>query len=101
MSVTPVGSAVAVSRARSEVGVSLVVVPAALYAAALLVRLVAMTMVTFPLSEGSAYYVAVARNLAAGRGPVIDAIWSYASPPLTLPRPAFELWQPLASVLAA
>jgi hypothetical protein len=32
---------------------------------------------------------------------VIDAIWSYATPPLVLPRPAFELWQPLGSVIAA
>jgi 4-amino-4-deoxy-L-arabinose transferase-like glycosyltransferase len=32
---------------------------------------------------------------------VIDSIWSYATPPLTLPRPAFELWQPLASFVFA
>jgi hypothetical protein len=54
-----------------------------------------------PLSEGSSYYVATARNLVEGRGLVIDAIWSYATPPLVLPRPAFELWQPVASLVAA
>jgi hypothetical protein len=36
-----------------------------------------------------------------GRGLVVDAIWSYATPPLVLPRPAFELWQPMASFVAA
>ena len=40
--------------------------------------------------------------MAEGRGPVIDAIWSYATPPFTLPgKPAFELWQPMASFIAA
>ena len=75
--------------------------PVALYALALIVRLAATFVVPFPLSEGSAYYVAVARNIATGRGLVVDAIWSYATPPLDLPRAAFELWQPLASSLAA
>jgi 4-amino-4-deoxy-L-arabinose transferase-like glycosyltransferase len=61
-----------------------------------------MFAVRFPLTEGSAYYVAVARNMAEGRGPVIDAIWSYATPPFNLPgKPAFELWQPMASFIAA
>ena len=75
--------------------------PAALYAIAVLVRLAAVTQIGFPLTEGSAYYVAVARNLVEGRGLVIDALWSYATPPLVLPRPAFELWQPLTSFIAA
>ncbi len=70
-----------------------VIAAAAQFAAASLVR--------FPLSEGSAYYVAVARNMVTGHGPVIDAIWSYSTPPLVLPRPAFELWQPLASYVMA
>ena len=76
-------------------------VPVGLFAVALLVRLAAVALVPFPMTEGSAYYTAVAENLASGRGLVIDAIWSYATPPLTLPRPAFELWQPLASFIAA
>ncbi|MEO6350136.1 MAG: glycosyltransferase family 39 protein [Candidatus Limnocylindrales bacterium] len=74
---------------------------AALYAIALLVRVSAVNLIHFPMSEGSAYYFDVARNFVNGRGLVIDAIWSYATPPLALPRPAFELWQPMASVLAA
>ncbi len=43
----------------------------------------------------------MSQNLAAGRGLVIDSIWSYATAPLILPRPAFELWQPLASFVYA
>lgn len=80
---------------------SAVAVSVGLYAFAFAVRLLAVGLVNFPLTEGSAYYVSVARNLATGRGLVIDAIWSYATPPLTLPRPAFELWQPMASFVAA
>lgn len=32
---------------------------------------------------------------------MIDSIWSYSTPPLILPRPAFELWQPMATFVAA
>lgn len=74
---------------------------AALYGIALTAGLLVMALVRDPLSEGTSYYVNVAGNLVSGRGPVIDAIWSYATPPLTLPRPAFELWQPMASFVAA
>ena len=80
---------------------SAVVVPVGLFGLAVLVRMWAVGLISFPLTEGSAYYVAVARNLVAGRGLVVDALWSYATPPLVLPRPAFELWQPMASFLAA
>lgn len=72
-----------------------------LYALGLAAQLTAAFVVNQPLTEGSSYYVAVARNLVDGRGLVIDAIWSYATPPLVLPRPAFELWQPMASFIAA
>ena len=84
-----------------SVGIGVLAIPATLYTVALVVRLWATGMINFPLTEGSAYYVAVARNLVLGRGLEIDAIWSYATPPLTLPRPAFELWQPAASLVAA
>lgn len=90
---------------RSLVGVrrvtqSALAVSVSLYAFAFAFRLWTVGLISFPLTEGSAYYVAVARNIVALRGLVIDSIWSYATPPLTLPRPAFELWQPVASVLA-
>lgn len=76
-------------------------VPTILFAVAAGIRAWVVTLMPFPLTEGSAYYVDVARNLVTGRGLVIDSIWSYATPPLTLPRPAFELWQPAASIIAA
>ena len=30
-----------------------------------------------------------------------DALWSFGTPPLVFPRPAFEVWLPLPSLLAA
>ncbi len=68
---------------------------------ALVVRLLAAGLVRFPIPEDTAYYVDVARNLLAGRGLVADALWSYQTPPLVFPRPAFEVWLPLPSLLAA
>lgn len=82
-------------------GVADVAIAATLYAIALLARLAAIAGVTYPVNEGSAYYVAVARNFVEGRGLVTDALWSFATPPLTVPRPAFELWQPMASFISA
>ncbi|MEP7379057.1 MAG: hypothetical protein ABI725_05780, partial [Chloroflexota bacterium] len=73
----------------------------ALYGVGLVAQLTVASVVNQPLTEGSSYYVAVARNLVEGRGLVVDAIWSYATTPLVLPRPAFELWQPMASFVAA
>ena len=74
---------------------------AALYVLALAIGVIVIALVRHPLSEGTSYYMDVAANIVRGRGPVIDAIWSYATPPLTLPRPAFELWQPMASFVSA
>jgi len=64
-------------------------------------RLVAAAIVVFPTPEDTAYYVGAARNLVEGRGLTADAIWSFQTPPLTFPRPAFEVWLPLPSLLAA
>jgi hypothetical protein len=75
-------------------------IPVALFLVAVAVRLVVAALVPFPVSEGSAYYVGVARNLLEGDGPVTDALWSYATPPLTVPRPAFELWMPMTTFVA-
>ena len=72
-----------------------------IFAIALVVRAVAAAAVPFPKPEDSAYYVGVARNLVEGRGIVSDALWSYATPPLVFPRPAFEVWLPLPSFLFA
>jgi len=76
-------------------------VPAGLFMLAIAIRSAAAGLVTFPTNEGSAAYVGVAQNLLEGRGLVSDAIWSYATPPLVLPKPAFELWMPMATFMVA
>jgi hypothetical protein len=68
---------------------------------ALLVRAWAATQISYPRPEDVAYYVGVARNLVEGRGLTSDAIWSFGTPPLSFPHPAFEVWLPLPSLLAA
>jgi hypothetical protein len=68
---------------------------------ALVVRVVAAALVPFPIPEDTAYYYGVARNLVEGRGLVSDAVWSFQTPPLVVPRQAFEVWMPLPTLLAA
>jgi hypothetical protein len=68
---------------------------------ALVVRAVAAATLSFPVPEDTAYYAGVARNLVEGRGLVSDALWSYQTPPLEVPRAAFEVWMPLPTLLAA
>ena len=74
---------------------------AAVFVVALAIRIVAAAAIAFPVPEDTAYYVGVARNLAEGRGLVSDALWSYQTQPLVLPRAAFEVWMPLPSLLEA
>ena len=74
---------------------------AAIFLVALAIRVVAASTVVFPKPEDTAYYVGVARNLVEGHGLVSDALWSYQTPPLRFPRPAFEVWLPLPTLLAA
>jgi hypothetical protein len=81
---------------RSEVWLSALGV----FAFALLVRVVTAALIDFPKPEDTAYYVGVARNIVEGRGIVSDALWSFKTPPLEFPRPAFEVWLPLPSFLA-
>jgi len=82
---------------RREVATSVFVV----FAAAVVVGTWAATVLVFPRPEDVGYYVSVARNLIAGHGLTSDAIWSYATPPLAFPRPAFEIWLPMASFMVA
>jgi hypothetical protein len=70
------------------------------FAVAVAVRVAAATQIVFPKPEDTAYYVGVARNLIEGRGLVSDALWSYQTPPLIVPREAFEVWLPLPTYLA-
>ncbi len=72
-----------------------------IFGVALLARAIFAGQVVFPKPEDTAYYVGVARNLVEGRGLVSDALWSYATPPLVFPRPAFEVWLPLPTFVAA
>jgi hypothetical protein len=72
-----------------------------IFLVALLVRAYFAAQIVFPKPEDTAYYVGVARNLLEGRGLVSDALWSYQTPPLIFPRPAFEVWLPLPTFLAA
>jgi hypothetical protein len=65
------------------------------------VRAAFAAQIGFPKPEDTAYYFGVARNLVEGRGLVSDALWSYQTPPLVFPHPAFEVWLPLPSFLAA
>ena len=73
----------------------------AVFVVALVVRVWASSVLVFPRPEDTAYYVGVARNLVDGQGLVSNAIWSYQTPPLIFPRPAFEVWLPLPTFLAA
>ncbi len=80
---------------------------ALVFAVALGVRLWAAAQVPFPIPEDTTYYWGVARNLAEGHGIVSNTIWSYATPArdasgvfgFFFPRPAFEIWLPLPSLL--
>jgi len=74
---------------------------ALLFVFALLVRVAFARTVPFPTPEDTAYYVMVARNLVTGHGLTSDALWSFQTPPLAFPRPAFEVWLPLPSLLIA
>jgi hypothetical protein len=73
----------------------------AVVAIALGVRIWTAAQIPFPRPEDTAYYVGVARNLLEGRGLVSDALWSFGTPPLEVPRAAFEVWLPLPTFLAA
>jgi hypothetical protein len=71
------------------------------FVVAVVVRWYAASLVVFPKPEDTAYYVDVARNLLAGRGLVSDALWSFQTQPLVVPREAFEVWLPLPTFAAA
>lgn len=73
----------------------------AVFLVALLVRVWAASQITFPRPEDVAYYFGVARNLLEGHGLTTDAIWTFQTPPLSFPRPAFEVWLPLPTFLMA
>ena len=79
--------------------------PIALYALALVVRLVLVALFPDPAYPDSYYYVDVARALADGRGFEVDFIWIFAEVGGTvpadpiLPIPSNAHWMPLASIV--
>jgi len=89
------------SRGRRPRASLVVLVPLGLYLLALVIRLLAAAQIPFPTVEPSAYYVNVAQNLLAGDGLVSDGVWSYATPPMVVPKPAFDLWLPMGSLVPA
>ncbi len=72
-----------------------------LYLLSILVLVVAASQVAGPLDIDGSYYFLAARNLAQGRGLVVEAIWHFFQPPTSLPQPAGDLWMPLPSLLMA
>jgi hypothetical protein len=73
----------------------------AVFLLALAVRAVVAASLSFPVPEDTAYYAGMARGLVDGHALVSQALWSYQTPPLEVPRAAFEVWLPLPSFLAA
>jgi hypothetical protein len=79
--------------------------PLALYALALVVRLVLLAGFPDPAYPDSSYYVDVAHSLAAGHGFSINAIWIFAEVGGTIPAdpvlpiPSNAHWMPLASIV--
>jgi hypothetical protein len=74
-----------------------------LTAFALVLRLVAGFAQHAQVPEYAAYYTTVAERVAGGHGLTVPYAWSYLTPAiatgLDLPRPAFEVWLPAASLV--
>jgi hypothetical protein len=69
--------------------------------ASLALRLPIWTAVRHPGHADPAFYVALAANLAAGRGFVIDYVWHFLTPDQELTHFAADYWQPVPSLLMA
>ena len=78
-----------------------VLIGISLFAAALMVRLIFAARLVFPPLDDPAFYIQTARNLAAGRGLMIDVIWNYSVPFASVTHPSHEYWMPLATFLIA
>jgi 4-amino-4-deoxy-L-arabinose transferase-like glycosyltransferase len=73
----------------------------ALFAAAVLARLLFAAQLAFPPLDDPAFYLQSARNLAQGRGLVIDVVWFYQVPFDSVTHPSHEYWMPLATLVMA
>ena len=70
-------------------------------AAGLILRFQLASYARMPGHGDSAFYYTVAKNIAAGRGPVIDYITYFFSGLLPLPHYAGDFWNPIASYFIA
>src|SRR5688572_5246278 len=79
--------------------------PLALYALALIGRLILIALHPDPAYPDSYYYADVARSLATGQGFTIDFVWIFAEVGGTIPAspvlpiPSNAHWMPLASLV--
>ena len=72
-----------------------------LFSLALLVRLFLAARIVFPPLDDPSFYIQTARNLVAGRGLVIDVVWSQFVPFTSVTHPSHEFWMPLTTFLMA
>jgi hypothetical protein len=72
----------------------------AILAAALFIRCVVVLAAPFPGISDSNHYYNLARNLAQGRGFVVDYIWNYYNLPADVTHPE-DYWMPLPAVYPA
>ncbi|OQB28499.1 MAG: hypothetical protein BWY10_00433 [Chloroflexi bacterium ADurb.Bin180] len=72
-----------------------------LYLIAVGVRTATALQLAAPSSFDAQYYYLVAKNLVAGRGLVVDALWQFLDRPVGFPHPAGGVWLPLPSLLQA
>jgi 4-amino-4-deoxy-L-arabinose transferase-like glycosyltransferase len=78
------------------------VLVAAVFLAALAVRVPYAFSRPVPVSADVAYYLAIAENIHHGRGLVCDYVWNYlAGVPTSLPVPSNEYWMPGTSIVTA
>lgn len=73
-------------------------VAALLFGVAAALRLALATQMVFPPAGDAAYYIAVARNLYAGRGFTVGIVLAYQPPPAAAVGPSNTYWGPLTSV---
>jgi 4-amino-4-deoxy-L-arabinose transferase-like glycosyltransferase len=72
----------------------------AILVAGFVVRLILAILAPHPGIADPNHYYNLARNLVAGRGFIIDYIWQYHNPPLTVTHPE-DYWMPLAAIWPA
>jgi 4-amino-4-deoxy-L-arabinose transferase-like glycosyltransferase len=72
-----------------------------LFVVAFAVRFLLARQLVFPPLDDPAFYIQTARNLAAGRGLVIDVIWTQLVPFAAVTHPSHEFWMPLTTVVIA